>query len=152
VRVPTETERRTDSAEELARAIRELPQAAAGPGFQSAVFSRAAAAAARRSRLRRRLLALSAAFCVVAAGLGAWRLDLARRDSARAERRAALVEEHRRLAGELDELRALAERRSSIRLGGDASTDLYIDLASVAAGTPAAAGGQRTSNATRSHS
>jgi hypothetical protein len=150
--LPTDTDRRTEDAEELARAIRSLPQAAAGPGFHSAVLARAAGAAARRRSLRRRLLSLSAAVCVVAVGLGAWRFEVVRLDAERAERRAALIEEHRRLAGELDELRALAGRRSSIRLGGDASTDLYIDLATVAAAAPAAAGAEPSSNPTRSHS
>ncbi len=148
---PTDSDRRTEDADELARAIRALPQASAGPGFQSAVLSRAAGAATRRRLLRRRLLSVSAAVCVVAAGLGAWRLEVDRIDAERAERRTALIEEHRRLAGELDELRALAGRRSAIRLGGDATTDLYIDLASVAAG-PAATGSERPSNPKRSHS
>lgn len=150
--LPTATDRRTADSEDLARAIRGLPQAAAGPGFHAAVLARAASAASRRRFLRRRLLSLSAAVCVVAVGLGTWRLEVVRRDAERAERRAALVAEHRRLAGELDELRALAGRRSSIRLGGDASTDLYIDLATVATVAPAAAGAEPSSSPTRSHS
>ena len=146
---PTEGDRRTEDAEKLSRAIRELPQATAGPGFQTTVLSRAAGAATRQRLVRRRLMSLSAAVCVVAASLGTWRLEVVRE---RAERRTALIEEHRRLAGELEELRALAGRRSSIRLGGDAATDLYIDLAPAAAAGPDATGGERPSTPTRSHS
>jgi hypothetical protein len=153
VNSPTESDRRTEDADELARAIRELPQAAAGPSFHAAVLSRAAGATTRRRFLRRRLVSLSAAVGIVAVGLGIWRVEAARVREERAERRAALVEEHRRLSGDLDEIRALAERRSSIRLGGDATTDLYIDLAPVAAQTPAGAGAADPSpTPTRSHS
>ncbi len=148
----TAADRRAEEAEELARAIRALPQASAGPGFRSAVLARAGGAATRRHYRRRRLVSLAAVVCVVAAGLGAWRLEVVRVDAERAERRAALSIEHRRLAGELDELRALAGRRSSIRLGGNSTTDLYIDLAPAAAAGPAATGGERPSNPTRSHS
>lgn len=149
---PSETGRRMEAVEELARAIRELPQASASSGFQAAVLARAAAAGTHRRRQRRRLLSLAAGTCVVVAGLGSWRLGVVRFEAARAERRAELIEEHRRLADELHELRALAERRSSIRLGGDATTDLYIDLAPVAAGEPAASGSERPPDLPRSHS
>jgi hypothetical protein len=149
VNFPTEEDRRTQDAEALARAIRELPQATAGPGFQNAVLSRAAGAATRRRLVRRRLISLSGAVCVVAASVGTWRFEVGRE---RAERRTELIEEHRRLASELDELRALAGRRSSIRLGGDGTTDLFIDLAPAAASEPAATGGERPSTPTRSPS
>lgn len=149
---PSETGRRMEAGEELARAIRELPQANASAGFQAAVLARAAAAGTHRHRQRRRLLSFAAGACVVVAGLGSWRLGVVRFEAARAERRAELIEEHRRLADELHELRALAERRSSIRLGGDATTDLYIDLAPVVAGGPSASGSQQPPDLPRSHS
>ena len=130
--------------EELDLALRALPRAAAGADFQSTVLAQAKRAATRRGQVRRRWLSLAAGVCVVVAGLGAWRLDAAHD---RAARRAALVDEHRRLQGELDELRALAEGRSLIHLGGDASTDLFLDLKTVPLGTAA----QRPANPTRSH-
>lgn len=113
---------------ELGRALRALPGAAPRAEFQAAVLARAEQAARRRARRRRRALSLVAGACVVAVGLGAWGFEV---NAERTARRAALIDEHRRLQGELDELRELASRRSRISLGGDASTVLYLDLAKV---------------------
>jgi hypothetical protein len=120
---------------ELVQALRELPAASAGVDFQSTVLARASAAATRRKVRRRRTLSLAAALIAVVAGLGAWRLESSRE---RAVRRAVLVEEHRRLLGELDELRALAAGRSLLSLGGDASTVIVLDLATVPSGASTA--------------
>ena len=129
--------------DDLAQGLRALPQATAGPGFAAAVRRRAASAMARRKRLQRRGLAVATVLCLVALGLGLQRIETVRD---RVARRAAPLEEHRQLLGELDELRALADRRSLIHLGGDASTDLYLDLATV----PAASSGVRSTTLTRS--
>lgn len=132
--------------DDLAQALRALPEAIAGPGFAAAVRARAASATARRQRFERRGLAVATALCLVALGLGLHRVETVRD---RAARRAALVEEHRQLLGEFDELRALADRRSLIHLGGDASTDLYLDLAAVPAAS-ATSSGVRSTTLTRS--
>jgi len=133
--------------DDLGRALRALPQMASGPTFRAAVLARAADAAKRRGRRRRRLgvLALGATACTIV--FGAWGFEAAK---SRAERRASLVGEHRRLLSELDDLRALAARRSQIRLGGDATTDLYLDLATVPADSTAATA-QLKAIQTRSH-
>jgi hypothetical protein len=128
-------ELRVELHDELMSTLKSLPAATSGAGFHAAVLARAAAAATRRKLRRRRTLSLAAALIVVVAGVGAWSLEVARD---RAARRAALVEEHRRLRGELDELRALAEGRSLLRLGGDASTIIVLDLATVPSGAATA--------------
>lgn len=130
-------------AEELDVALRALPRAAAGADFQPTVLAQAKRAATRRRQVRRRWLSWAAGVCVVVAGLGVWRLDAVHDRDAR---RAALVDEHRRLQAELDELRALTEGRSRIHLGGDASSDLFLDLKTVPLGTAA----RRPANPTRS--
>ncbi len=133
--------------ENLDRVLRALPRAASGPAFRAAVLARAADAARRRGQRRRRLVPLAAGALALAVALGAWSLETARM---RAERRAALVDEHRRLLSELDDLRELAASRSQIRLGGDATTDLYLDLATVPA-VAAAKTSHPETDRTRSH-
>lgn len=115
----------------VGRALRGVPAVGANADFQAAVLARAELAAVRRARRLRRGLSLVAGACVVAVGLGAWSLEVA---AERASRRAAMVDEHHRLQSELEELRALADRRSRISLGGDESTDLYLDLTKIPAG------------------
>lgn len=117
---------------EVARALRAVPTDGTTADFLTAVLTRAEQAAMRRGRRRRRLLSLVAGVCVVVVGLGAWRVEMA---AERAARRAAIVDEHRRLQSELEELRALADQRSRISLGGDESTDLYLDLTKIPAGS-----------------
>ena len=126
----------------VGRALRAEPAPGINADFR-AVLARAELAALRRARLRRQGLSLVAGACVVAVGLGAWSLEVA---AERASRRAAMVDEHRRLQSELEELRALADRRSRISLGGDESTDLYLDLTKI----PAGAADGRTTPTTRS--
>ncbi len=116
---------------ELARALRALPRAASGPAFRATVLARAADAARRRDLRLRQWGRVAAGAALLAVGLGFWSLEGARERAAADGRRASLVDEHRRLQGELEDLRALAARRSQIRLGGDATTDLYLDLATV---------------------
>ena len=128
---------------EVGRALAAVPAVGANADFRAAVLARAEQAAERRARRRRRGLSLVAGACVVAVGLGAWTLEVA---AERASRRAAMVDEHRRLQNELEELRALADRRSRISLGGDESTDLYLDLTQI----PAGSADGRTTATTRS--
>ena len=128
---------------EVGRALRAVPAGGTHADFRAAVLARAEQAAVHRARRRRRVLSLVAGACVVAVGVGAWSLEVA---AERASRRAAMVDEHRRLQGELEELRALADRRSRISLGGDESTDLYLDLTKI----PAGATDGRTTPTTRS--
>lgn len=127
----------------VGRALRSAPAVDTDGDFRTVVLVRAEQAAVRRARRRRRGLSLLSGACVAAVGLGAWSLEVA---AERASRRAAMVDEHRRLQSELEDLRALADRRSRISLGGDESTDLYFDLTKIPAG--AAAG--RTPSTTRS--
>ncbi|MEO8277719.1 MAG: hypothetical protein ABI639_16010 [Thermoanaerobaculia bacterium] len=129
----------------LDEALRALPRTEASTDFVAAVLARAARATERRrTKVRRRAsLIASAAFLLVASVF--WNQHLAHRQ---AERRAALVDEHRRLVQDFDDLRALAERRTQIRLGGDATTDLFLDLAAL----PAVAQPTPSLNATRSRS
>lgn len=127
----------------VGRALRAGPAVATDSDFRAAVLARAEQAAVNRSRRRRRRLSFVAGACVVAVGLGAWTLEVA---AERASRRATLVEEHRRLQSELEELRSLADRRSRISLGGNETTDLFLDLTRIPAGTTDA----RTSPTTRS--
>jgi hypothetical protein len=127
----------------VGRALRAEPAPGINGDFRAAVLARAELAAVRRARRRRQGLSLVAGACVVAVGLGAWSLEVA---AERASRRAAMVDEHRRLQSELEELRALADRRSRISLGGDESTDLYLDLTKI----PAGAADGRTTPTTRS--
>lgn len=121
----------TDLLAAVGRVLRAVPAVETNADFRAAVLARAEQAAAWRARRRRRGLSLVAGACVVAVGLGAWSLEVA---AERASRRAAMVDEHRRLQSELEELRALADRRSRISLGGDESTDLYLDLTTIPAG------------------
>lgn len=123
---------------EIGRALRAVPAAGTTPDFRATVLMRAERAAARRARRLRQGLSAVAAACLLAIGLGVWSFEVA---AARASRRATLLDEHRRLQDELEELRALADRRSRIALGGDASTDLYFDLTKIPAST---AGGGTT--------
>ncbi len=135
------------AGEVLDRALRALPRALPGPGFSATVMARSAGAARRRGLRRRRIGALTAGVLVLAAAFGAWSFEGAR---ARAERRAALLDEHRRLLDELGEIRELSAHRSQIRLGGDAGTDLYFDLATVPALASMPLEPQKSSQ-TRSH-
>ncbi len=118
--------------DDLGRALRALPAAAARTDFVARVLVRAERAAARRGRLRRRSVAAAAGVLCVFVGAGIFRGEVA---AERAARRAALIDEHRRLQGELEELRALADRRSQISLAGDATTDVYLDLNRLPVGT-----------------
>lgn len=127
----------------VGRALRADSAVETNGDFRAVVLARAEQAAVWRARRRRRGLSLVAGACVVAVGLGAWSLEVA---AERASRRAAMVDEHRRLQSELEELRALADRRSRISLGGDESTDLYLDLTKI----PAGAADGRTPPTTRS--
>lgn len=129
-RISPISDRRLDA--ELAHALAALPGAGARGEFQATVLARAEQAARRRAQLRRRALSVLAGACIAAVGLGVWSFQA---EAARASRRAALIDEHRRLQGELDELRELAGRRAQIPLGGDASTDLYLDLTKIPAGS-----------------
>ncbi|MEO7795472.1 MAG: hypothetical protein ABIV06_11950 [Thermoanaerobaculia bacterium] len=115
---------------EIDRALRALPREAAGRDFCAIVLGQAEAAKLHRTRRRRRAASWAAGVVVLLVGVGAIGLETARN---RAERRTALVDEQRRLRSELEELRELAARRTQIRLGGDGTTDLYIDLANVPA-------------------
>ncbi len=128
---------------EIGRALRAVSAAGTKADFRATVLARAERAAARRTRRLRQGIAAVAGACVLAIGVGVWSFEVA---AERASRRATLLDEHRRLQDELEELRALAGRRSRIALGGDASTDLYLDLTTI----PASAAGGGTTATTRS--
>ena len=86
----------------------------------------AARSAERRARSNRKLAlglsALALGGALVADGLHD-------RAEARAERRARMLHEQQQLQRELDDLKALLEERSRVRLGGDEKTEFYLDLA-----------------------
>jgi hypothetical protein len=100
----------------------------------------AARAAERRARGTRKLaLGLAA----LALG-GAFAADqLYERAEERAMRRARMLDEQQELQRELDDLKALLEERSRVRLGGDEKTEFYLDLARLE-GEPSGAGTKRS--------
>jgi len=112
---------------EVDRALRDGRFAAGEPDSESAArILTAASTAARRARSRRRLTLGLAALALggTLVATSAWE-----RAEKRAERRDRLVLEQQELQRELDDLKALLEERSHVRLGGDEKTEIYLDLA-----------------------
>lgn len=86
----------------------------------------AARAAERRTRGTRRL---ALGICALALGSALVADRLHERAEARATRRARMLQEQQQLQRELDDIKALLDERSQIRLGGDEKTEIYLDLA-----------------------
>jgi hypothetical protein len=113
----------------LERALAELPRERAGDGFTSRVVARAQDGEAEPARggWPRGALAAAAAL-VLLCGATAWRIERAQRlESYRGEVE-DLQSEHRAIAQELRDLRAV-EKPPVVYLGTNDQVDYYIDLA-----------------------
>lgn len=133
--------------DELGALLRSLPREQASPGFTEAVLertraddrSRSGSRAGWWSRLWRggaprwQPLLAAAAVLVLVLGFGWRELERERADRATDARIAALRAEYDALALELEETRRLVEQaRPVVYLGGDESTAVHVDLATLA--------------------